>query len=140
MTPTDRDRGRDLDALLEALTAVPGLSGHESDMADCLTEQLGPLVDSHWRDPMGNWLGRRAPRPAPATGAAPAPRLLLSAHMDAIGGIPPVGHAREMFVVIDEDLFEIRDLWAAAGHPNSLFPLTADDLAAMTGGRVTNIR
>ena len=85
MTPTDRDRGRDLDALLEALTAVPGLSGHESDMADCLTEQLGPLVDSHWRDPMGNWLGRRAPRPAPATGAAPAPRLLLSAHMDAIG-------------------------------------------------------
>ena len=85
MTPTDRDRSRDLDALLEALTAVPGLSGHESDMADCLTEQLGPLVDSHWRDPMGNWLGRRAPRPAPATGAAPAPRLLLSAHMDAIG-------------------------------------------------------
>lgn len=58
----------------------------------------------------------------------------------AIGGIPPVGHAREMFVVIDEDLFEIRDLWAAAGHPNSLFPLTADDLAAMTGGRVLSIR
>lgn len=75
----------DLDDLLAALTAVPGLSGHESDMAACLDERLGPLVDGHRRDPMGNWLGRRAPRPEPAPGAAPAPRLLLSAHMDAIG-------------------------------------------------------
>lgn len=75
----------DLDELLAALVAVPGLSGHEADMAACLSERLGPLVDEQRRDAMGNWLGRRAPRPAPAADAPPPPRLLLSAHMDAIG-------------------------------------------------------
>ncbi len=58
----------------------------------------------------------------------------------AIGGIPPLGHAEPIDVVIDEDLFAIGDLWAAAGHPNSMFPLTAPELAAMTGGRVARIK
>lgn len=75
----------DLDELLAAFVAVPGLSGHESDMAACLGERLGAFVDEQRRDALGNWLGRRAPRPAPAPGAPPPPRLLLSAHMDAIG-------------------------------------------------------
>jgi len=30
-------------------------------------------------------------------------------------------------------------LWAAAGHPNSLFPLTPDELVRMTGGRVAEV-
>jgi len=30
-------------------------------------------------------------------------------------------------------------LWAAAGHPNSLFELTADELVRMTGGRVAEV-
>jgi prolyl-tRNA editing enzyme YbaK/EbsC (Cys-tRNA(Pro) deacylase) len=68
------------------------------------------------------------------------PKFVRAVTGFAIGGIPPVGHAQALQVVIDEDLFTIRDLWAAAGHPNSLFPLTADELAAMTGGTVTNIR
>jgi prolyl-tRNA editing enzyme YbaK/EbsC (Cys-tRNA(Pro) deacylase) len=57
----------------------------------------------------------------------------------AIGGIPPLGHAQPLDVVIDAHLLTLRGLWAAAGHPNSLFALTPDELVRMTGGRVAEI-
>jgi prolyl-tRNA editing enzyme YbaK/EbsC (Cys-tRNA(Pro) deacylase) len=58
----------------------------------------------------------------------------------AIGGIPPVGHAVQPVVVIDQDLLEHASIWAAAGHPNSLFELDPRDLERMTGGVVADIR
>lgn len=54
----------------------------------------------------------------------------------AIGGIPPLGHAHPLVTVIDEDLLRFPRIWAAAGHPNAVFPLTPDELVAVTGGRV----
>jgi len=54
----------------------------------------------------------------------------------AIGGIPPVGHARPITTVIDEDLLRHERIWAAAGHPNAVFPLTPDELVRLTGGQV----
>jgi len=57
----------------------------------------------------------------------------------AIGGIPPVAHAQKMDTIIDAHLMTLDGLWAAAGHPNSLFPLTPDELVRMTGGRVAEV-
>ena len=57
----------------------------------------------------------------------------------AIGGIPPLGHATALETYIDEDLLRFEQIGAAAGHPNALFQLTPDELAAMTGGRVVMI-
>jgi prolyl-tRNA editing enzyme YbaK/EbsC (Cys-tRNA(Pro) deacylase) len=54
----------------------------------------------------------------------------------AIGGIPPVGHARPLVTVIDEDLLKHERIWAAAGHPSAVFPLTPDELVRLTGGQV----
>jgi prolyl-tRNA editing enzyme YbaK/EbsC (Cys-tRNA(Pro) deacylase) len=54
----------------------------------------------------------------------------------AIGGIPPVGHARPLVTFIDEDLRRWPILWAAAGHPSAVFPLTPDELERLTGGTV----
>jgi prolyl-tRNA editing enzyme YbaK/EbsC (Cys-tRNA(Pro) deacylase) len=54
----------------------------------------------------------------------------------AIGGIPPVGHAAPLVTVIDEDLLRHERIWAAAGHPNAVFPLTPDELVRLTGGQV----
>jgi prolyl-tRNA editing enzyme YbaK/EbsC (Cys-tRNA(Pro) deacylase) len=54
----------------------------------------------------------------------------------AIGGIPPAGHAKAITTVIDEDLLEHERIWAAAGHPNAVFPLTPDELVRLTGGTV----
>ncbi len=57
----------------------------------------------------------------------------------AIGGVPPLGHATEMITLIDEDLLKLPFLWAAAGHPNSLFRLPPDDLPQLAGGRVAQV-
>ena len=57
----------------------------------------------------------------------------------AIGGIPPVGHATPIETIVDAHLLALGGLWAAAGHPNSLFTLTADELVQMTRGRVAEV-
>jgi prolyl-tRNA editing enzyme YbaK/EbsC (Cys-tRNA(Pro) deacylase) len=57
----------------------------------------------------------------------------------AIGGIPPLGHARTIETIVDAHLFTLDGLWAAAGHPNSLFKLTADELVKVTNGRVAEV-
>ena len=57
----------------------------------------------------------------------------------AIGGVPPLGHATALATFVDQDLLKHREIWAAAGHPNSLFRLDPVDLARMTGGPVVRV-
>ncbi len=57
-----------------------------------------------------------------------------------IGGVPPVAHAQPMTVLIDADLMAEDTLWAAAGTPKSMFPLTPAILARLTGGRVADVK
>ncbi len=59
----------------------------------------------------------------------------------AIGGIPPLGHAHEMgAVLIDGDLLQYDELWAAAGTPHAVFRLTPDELIKIAGGKVVSIK
>jgi len=59
----------------------------------------------------------------------------------AIGGIPPLGHAHEMgAVLIDEDLLQYDELWAAAGTPHAVFRLTPEELIKIAGGKVVSIK
>jgi prolyl-tRNA editing enzyme YbaK/EbsC (Cys-tRNA(Pro) deacylase) len=58
----------------------------------------------------------------------------------AIGGVPPVGHPQPLTVFIDEDLFQYTDIWAAAGTPQAVFKLTAQELQRITGGKVICIK
>jgi prolyl-tRNA editing enzyme YbaK/EbsC (Cys-tRNA(Pro) deacylase) len=57
----------------------------------------------------------------------------------SIGGVPPIGHPSRLATYIDRDLLSLGQLWAAAGTPNAVFPLTADELVAMTQGQVADI-
>ncbi|HEX9038230.1 MAG TPA: YbaK/EbsC family protein [Ktedonobacterales bacterium] len=57
-----------------------------------------------------------------------------------IGGVPPVGYAERLRVVIDEDLLRYPTVWAAAGTPNAVFELAPEDLARITGGQVADVR
>lgn len=57
----------------------------------------------------------------------------------AIGGVPPVGHATQPVVLIDQGLMELAEIWAAAGTPNAVFRLTPADLVTLTGGVVAPI-
>jgi prolyl-tRNA editing enzyme YbaK/EbsC (Cys-tRNA(Pro) deacylase) len=57
----------------------------------------------------------------------------------AIGGVPPVGHAQRLTTFIDEDLLQYDRIWAAAGTPNAVFPLTPADLQRLAQGQVVCI-
>ena len=57
----------------------------------------------------------------------------------AIGGVPPLGHARPVVAVVDEALLGYPRIWAAAGHPHAVFALTPDELLRMTGGKVARV-
>ena len=54
----------------------------------------------------------------------------------AIGGVPPVGHPAPLFTVIDADLGDHDEIWAAAGTPNAVFRLGFDQLRQITRGLV----
>jgi prolyl-tRNA editing enzyme YbaK/EbsC (Cys-tRNA(Pro) deacylase) len=52
----------------------------------------------------------------------------------AIGGVAPVGHLTPVQTLVDTTLAEHDEVWAAAGHPRTVFRTTFDELVAVTGG------
>ncbi|MGI9402725.1 MAG: YbaK/EbsC family protein [Rhizobiaceae bacterium] len=44
----------------------------------------------------------------------------------AIGGVPPMGHKTDCRMIVDEDLYQYEEIWAAAGTPNAVFRITGD--------------
>lgn len=55
----------------------------------------------------------------------------------AIGGVAPVGHATALRTLVDADLAQYAEIWAAAGHPRTVFRTTFDELVRVTGGTPT---
>ena len=55
-----------------------------------------------------------------------------------IGGTPPFGHPSPLRVVVDRDLLAHDEVWAAAGTPDAVFPLTPEDLVRASGGEVAD--
>ena len=58
----------------------------------------------------------------------------------AIGGVPPLGHARSLRTLIDQDLFQYDEIWAAAGTPHAVFRTTPAQLREMTRGEVVDLK
>lgn len=57
----------------------------------------------------------------------------------AIGGVPPLGHATGMRVVMDQALHAYPEIWAAAGTPRAVFPTTPGELARLTGAEILTV-
>jgi prolyl-tRNA editing enzyme YbaK/EbsC (Cys-tRNA(Pro) deacylase) len=53
----------------------------------------------------------------------------------SIGGVCPVGWVNEATTVIDLALNDYDVVWAAAGHPHTVFPTTFAELLTATGAR-----
>jgi prolyl-tRNA editing enzyme YbaK/EbsC (Cys-tRNA(Pro) deacylase) len=53
----------------------------------------------------------------------------------AIGGVPPVAHKARVDTILDNDLRQFTEIWAAAGTPNSVFKLAPENLGELTQGR-----
>ncbi|MBI4260276.1 MAG: YbaK/EbsC family protein [Actinobacteria bacterium] len=58
----------------------------------------------------------------------------------AIGGTPPVGHREVLRVLMDEDLLRFDVVWAAAGTPDSVFPVAPDALRDAARAEVAAFR
>jgi prolyl-tRNA editing enzyme YbaK/EbsC (Cys-tRNA(Pro) deacylase) len=52
----------------------------------------------------------------------------------AIGGVAPAGHPTPVRTVVDQSLRDYVTIWAAAGTPHTVFPLTYDELLLLTNG------
>ena len=53
----------------------------------------------------------------------------------AIGGVPPLGHARPLPILIDERLLAHDVVWAAAGLPDAVFRVAPSALMGAAGAR-----
>ncbi len=60
----------------------------------------------------------------------------------SIGGVAPVGWptTNDVTITMDDALFAYDEIWAAAGHPHTVFPATPDALQRATGARVLSVR
>ncbi|WP_147143912.1 YbaK/EbsC family protein, partial [Nocardia ninae] len=57
----------------------------------------------------------------------------------AIGGVAPLGHPAPIRTLIDETLADQPEIWAAAGHPHTVFPTTFDELREVTGAEAVSV-
>jgi prolyl-tRNA editing enzyme YbaK/EbsC (Cys-tRNA(Pro) deacylase) len=57
----------------------------------------------------------------------------------AIGGVPPIGHTDGLPVIIDRSLGRFETVYASAGHPHAVFPISFAQLVEVTRGRVTDV-
>jgi len=57
----------------------------------------------------------------------------------SIGGVSPVGHLKKTDILIDKTFDRFKDVFAAAGHPNSIFKISYLDLLKITNGKILDI-
>ena len=56
-----------------------------------------------------------------------------------IGGVSPIGHINNLSIIIDKSLDRFQKVFAAAGHPNSIFEIDFVKLKDLTKGRIEDI-
>ncbi|MEV0129961.1 YbaK/EbsC family protein [Dactylosporangium sp. NPDC050688] len=51
-----------------------------------------------------------------------------------IGGVSPLGHPKPVHTLVDVDLQQYAEIWAAGGIPQAVFPITYAELVRITDG------
>ena len=57
----------------------------------------------------------------------------------SIGGVSPVAHLEKIKILIDSSLSRYENVYAAAGHPNSIFKITYKQMIKLTEGKEEDI-
>ena len=57
----------------------------------------------------------------------------------SIGGVSPVAHIKKIKILIDSSLSRYENVYAAAGHPNSIFKIAYKQLIELTKGTEEDI-
>ena len=55
------------------------------------------------------------------------------------GGVAPIGHPAPLRTIVDFDLANFDEVWAAGGHPHYVFPTSFDELVRITGGTPADV-
>ncbi|HEY7659605.1 MAG TPA: YbaK/EbsC family protein [Actinomycetota bacterium] len=58
----------------------------------------------------------------------------------AVGGTPPFGHPERVRTFVDRDLLGYEEVWAAAGTPDSVFPISPGDLQRVARAEVADLK
>ena len=69
-----------------------------------------------------------------------APEYVLEATGYQIGGVPPFGHPKPVFVLLDGDLMQYELVWGAGGTAQTVFPITPDELLRLSGATVADVK
>jgi prolyl-tRNA editing enzyme YbaK/EbsC (Cys-tRNA(Pro) deacylase) len=67
------------------------------------------------------------------------PEFVREATGQPIGGVAPVGHPAPVRTLVDNWLQKHEVVWAAGGHPHTVFPTTFDELVRITGGTPVDV-
>ncbi|WP_431909300.1 YbaK/EbsC family protein [Nonomuraea jabiensis] len=67
------------------------------------------------------------------------PEFVRAATGQPIGGVAPVGHPAPVRTLVDNWLSKHEVVWAAGGHPLTVFPTTFDELVRITGGTAVDV-
>ena len=57
----------------------------------------------------------------------------------SIGGVSPVAHLKKIKILVDSSLSRFENVYAAAGHPHSIFKITYKQLVKLTNGKEEDI-
>lgn len=67
------------------------------------------------------------------------PEFVRAATGQPIGGVAPVGHPAPVRTLVDTWLREYDVVWAAGGHPHTVFPTSFDELVRITEGTPADV-
>jgi Cys-tRNA(Pro) deacylase len=56
-----------------------------------------------------------------------------------IGGVSPIGHLKQIEIIIDNSLERFNELFAAAGHPYCVFKINFINIQKITNGKIKDI-
>ena len=68
------------------------------------------------------------------------PEYVLRSTGYAIGGVPPFGHTSPTAILMDEDLMQYDVDWGAGGTPQTVFPITPEQLRVLSGATVEDVK
>ncbi|WP_353635105.1 YbaK/EbsC family protein [Halobacterium sp. NMX12-1] len=57
----------------------------------------------------------------------------------SIGGVPPICHATDVPVLLDDTLLDHDEVWAAAGTPTAVWPIEPERLRDLAGAEAVDV-
>ena len=68
------------------------------------------------------------------------PEYVMGSTGYKIGGVPPFGHTKPVTLLMDQDLMDYELVWGAGGTPQTVFPISPEDLKEVSGALLGDVK